>query len=312
MVALEVQSLAGKIGEFYLGPVDMVIPEGSITGILGPSGCGKTLLLRMIAGLHEPVRGKVLIDGKDMTDSPPSERRIAFIFQDEALFPHFNTYNNVAFPLKIKKDRLVDEKVRNKAHELDGLYEYLDLKPSQLPAGIRKLTAIGRETLREYSLILMDEPFERLDRKIRGELRVMVKKLLLHIGKSVLIILNDPEDAMSITDRLYVMTDGSFIRNGNPREVYENPGSAETLELMSPHGTNTLGDMIFRPEDVELSEAGIKAVLVHSSPLDGKKALCSALIDNNPVMLILPAEVTENTEITLKITKSYSFGSRSS
>ncbi len=307
MVTLHVESLSGRIGDFELGPIDLKVTKGKISGIIGPSGCGKTLLLRMIAGLHEPISGRIMIDGIDMSEAPPSQRGVAFIFQDDALFPHYSAYNNVAFPLRIEKDKEVNEKVMQKAHELDGLYEYLDLKPSQLPAGIRKLTAIGRETLRKFSVILMDEPFERLDRKIRTQLRVMVKRLLMQLGKAVLLIMNDPEDAMSVTDELHIMTQGSIIRSGKAREVYNEPGSAEALELMSPNGVNRLGDRIFRPEDVEISTTGLKATIVHSSLFDGKRMICSAMIEQNPVVLLLPMEVARMQEVSLKIIKSYKY-----
>ncbi|OAA22127.1 ABC transporter ATP-binding protein [Kosmotoga sp. DU53] len=285
---LRVESLEAKLGDFKLGPVSLKARENEIVALLGSSGCGKTLLLRAIAGLQEPSGGKVFIAGRDATALSPNTRNIAFVFQNDAIFPHLDTFENVAFPLRLRKDKEAEGKVVKKAQELDGLSDYLDKLPEKLPAGIRKLTAIARETVRNFELILMDEPFERLDRKIRNEMRTLVKKILMVLGRCVVIVLNDPEDAMAIADRVYVMKKGRFIASGNPVELYANPPSIEVMEIFSPLGVNRIKNIVFRPEDVEIAEDGEEIEIIHSSPYDSKKALCNVIFRAQPAVMLLP------------------------
>lgn len=291
MDVLRVEALEARIGDFKLGPVNLRAGENEIVALLGSSGCGKTLLLRTIAGLQEPSGGKVFISGRDATNLSPNERNIAFVFQNDAIFPHLDTFENVAFPLRLRKDKEVESKVAKKAQELNGLSEYLEKLPEKLPAGIRKLTAIARETVRNFELILMDEPFERLDKKIRTEMRTLVKRLLTMLGRCVVIVLNDPEDAMAIASRVYVMKNGNFIASGDPVELYVNPPSLEVMEFFSPLGVNRVGNIVFRPEDVEMAEDGEEIEIVHSSPYDSKKALCNVIFRDNPAVMLLPLKI---------------------
>jgi multiple sugar transport system ATP-binding protein len=305
MDTLKVVNLKARIGTFELGPVDLNVGKKEIVGLIGPSGCGKTLLLRTIAGLQEPVTGQVFIDGKDVTYLEPHLRGLAFVFQDNALFPHFDTHNNIAFPLKIKKDPQTEEKVQKKAAELDGLTDYLDRWPKELPAGMKKLTAIARETVKKFNLILMDEPFERLDKKIRTELRAMIKRLLMAIGESVLIVLNDPEDALAITDRIYVMKEGVFVQSGEPREIYTSPASYFVMELFSTMGINRVGSAVFRPQDVEIDENGSYVTLEHCGPYDSKRILCNGKMEGQEVVLLLPVECREKSDVKIRIKNSF-------
>ena len=305
MEALEARNLRSRIGAFELGPVDLKVNRGEIVGLIGPSGCGKTLLLRTLAGLHEPLEGKVFMDGNEVTYLEPHLRGLAFVFQDNALFPHYDTHDNIAFPLMLKKDEETETKVQKRAKELDGLSDYLDRWPRELPAGMKKLTAIARGTVRKFNIILMDEPFERLDKKIRVELRTLIKCLLMAMGESVLVVLNDPEDAIAIADRVYVMNQGKFVQQGDPREVYSEPSSSFVLELFSTMGLNRLGNALFRPQDVELDENGVEVHLEHCGPYDSKRILCNGRIDGSEVVLFLPIFCKDRSVVKIRILKSF-------
>jgi multiple sugar transport system ATP-binding protein len=305
MRTLEVKDLRSRIGTFNLGPIDLFVEKGEIVGLIGPSGCGKTLLLRTIAGLQEPLSGTVTINGEDVTFLEPHLRGLAFVFQENALFPHMDTHNNIAFPLLISRDEEADVKVAKKAEELDGLSNYLDRWPKELPAGMKKLTAFARETVKKFNIIMLDEPFERLDKKIRTELRSTMKRLLMALGESVLIVLNDPEDALAVADRVYVMDNGNVVQQGPPREVYDEPNSLFVMELFSTMGINRVGDNVFRPEDVILSEFGEEFIPEHCGPYDSKRIICNGRIRGEYVTLLLPLECRDMDSITLEITKSF-------
>lgn len=308
MKALEVRNLTSRIDNFMLGPVNLNVEQGEIVGIIGPSGCGKTLLLRTIAGLHENLTGSISMNGRDVSEIPVSKRNLAFVFQDSALFPHMDTYENIAFSLKIQKQQKRNQ-IRNtvtvKAEELDGLYEYLEKIPKELPGGIKKLTAIARETVKKFNMIFMDEPFERLDKTVRTELRTLLKKILLEIGHSVLIVINDAEDALAITSRVYIMRNGKIDCSGKPVEIYANPPTDFALDLFSINGVNRVGGLVFRPEDVVPDENGIETIINHAAPLDGKRIMCNATIQGSPVQIILPYDFKDQAFLRIKITRTF-------
>jgi len=305
MKTLDVKNLTSKIGKFDLGPIDLSVEKGEIVGLIGPSGCGKTLLLRTIAGLQEPLSGKVAINEEDVTFLEPHLRGLAFVFQDNALFPHMDTHDNIAFPLSVMKDREADAKVSKRAGELDGLSHYLDHWPKELPAGMKKLTAFARETVKKFNIIMLDEPFERLDKKIRTELRLMIKRLLMALGESVLIVLNDPEDAMAITDRVYIMDLGTIVRQGSPTEIYDEPDSLFVMELFSVMGINRVGGRAFRPQDVQVDGEGEEFTPEHCGPYDSKRIICNGKLEGEDVTLMLPIECRDMDSIFIRITRFF-------
>jgi len=305
MNALEVKNLRATIGNYKIGPIDLEVPQDEIHGILGPSGCGKTVTLRTIAGLHPYDTGEIYMNGREATQMSPADRNLAFIFQDDAIFPHYNTYRNIAFPLEISKDKELDKKVETKAKELDGLTEYLQKRPKELPAGIKKLTALGRETVKKFNLILMDEPFERLDKKIHTEIRGMVKKLLISLGRSVLIVLTEPEDALALPDKLYIMNNGKFVAEGNPRNLYKEPPNTFVMEMLAPYGINRLKGIMFRPEDILIDNGEKIGKINNYTLIDAKKTLAEVEVDGEVIHLLLPREKARKKDIRFEITNFF-------
>ncbi len=191
---------------------------------VGPSGCGKSTTLRMIAGLEEISKGDFEIDGKRMNDVAPKDRDIAMVFQNYALYPHMNVYDNMAFGLKLRKfpKEEIDRRVKEAAAIL-GLEQYLDRKPKALSGGQRQRVALGRAIVRDAKVFLMDEPLSNLDAKLRVAMRAEISKLHQRLQTTTIYVTHDQTEAMTMATRLVVMKDGIIQQLGSPKEVYENP-----------------------------------------------------------------------------------------
>ncbi|OZU87904.1 sugar ABC transporter ATP-binding protein [Virgibacillus indicus] len=191
---------------------------------VGPSGCGKSTTLRMIAGLEEITDGDLFIDDRKMNDVAPKDRDIAMVFQNYALYPHMNVYDNMAFGLKLrkfKKDEI--EKRVNNAAKILGLEAYLDRKPKALSGGQRQRVALGRAIVRDAKVFLMDEPLSNLDAKLRVQMRAEIQKLHQRLQTTTIYVTHDQTEAMTMATRLVVMKDGIIQQVGAPKDVYDNP-----------------------------------------------------------------------------------------
>ncbi|MBD1221702.1 ABC transporter ATP-binding protein [Virgibacillus halodenitrificans] len=191
---------------------------------VGPSGCGKSTTLRMIAGLEEITGGELYIDDKKMNDVAPKDRDIAMVFQNYALYPHMNVYDNMAFGLKLRKFKKdeIDSRVKNAAKIL-GLEAYLDRKPKALSGGQRQRVALGRAIVRDAKVFLMDEPLSNLDAKLRVQMRAEIQKLHQRLQTTTIYVTHDQTEAMTMATRLVVMKDGIIQQVGAPKDVYDNP-----------------------------------------------------------------------------------------
>ena len=192
--------------------------------LVGPSGCGKSTTLRMVAGLEEISAGELYINGKLMNDVAPKDRDIAMVFQNYALYPHMTVYENMAFSLKLRKEKkdVIDKKVREAAEILD-ITQYLDRKPKALSGGQRQRVAIGRAIVRDPAVFLMDEPLSNLDAKLRNQMRAEIIKLRERINTTFIYVTHDQTEAMTLGDRIVIMRDGYIQQIGTPQEVFNNP-----------------------------------------------------------------------------------------
>ena len=192
--------------------------------LVGPSGCGKSTTLRMIAGLEEISGGDLLIGGKRMNDVEPKDRDIAMVFQNYALYPHMTVYDNLAFPLKLKKvDKAeIDVRVREAAEILD-ITQYLDRKPKAMSGGQRQRVAIGRAIVRNPQVLLMDEPLSNLDAKLRTSMRAEITRLHRKLDTTFVYVTHDQTEAMTMGDRIVVMKDGYIQQYDTPQVLYDAP-----------------------------------------------------------------------------------------
>ncbi|PTL58638.1 sulfate/molybdate ABC transporter ATP-binding protein [Paraconexibacter algicola] len=251
---ITVSNVDKRYGDFQaLTDVSLDIPTGSLTALLGPSGSGKSTLLRVIAGLERPDAGSVVLEDKDVTHVPPQERGVGFVFQHYAAFKHMSVRDNVAFGLKIRKRPKAE--IEEKVDELlgvVGLAGYQKRYPSQLSGGQRQRMALARALAVEPKVLLLDEPFGALDAKVRAELRAWLRRLHEEVHVTTVLVTHDQEEAMDVTDRIAVMSDGRIEQVGPPRELYDRP---ETPFVMSFLGeVSQLGERVVRPHDLELSD----------------------------------------------------------
>ena len=203
---------------------NLEIQDKEFIVLVGPSGCGKSTTLRMIAGLEEISDGELLIDDRLVNDVAPKDRDIAMVFQNYALYPNMTVYENMAFPLKLRKmDKAeIDKRVREAAEILD-ITQYLERKPKNLSGGQRQRVAIGRAIVRKPQVMLMDEPLSNLDAKLRNQMRAEIIKLREKIQTTFIYVTHDQTEAMTLGDRIVIMKDGFIQQIGTPQEVFNHP-----------------------------------------------------------------------------------------
>jgi len=204
------------------------IPDGKLIGLLGPSGCGKSTLLNMLSGLLKATSGKVYFDEDDVTNLPAEDRGVGVVFQNYALYPHMTVMQNIVFPLEnLKgKDKMTKEAMQVKALEVAKLVqidELMDRKPSELSGGQQQRVAIARALVKMPRILLMDEPLSNLDARLRLQTREEIRRIQRETGITTVFVTHDQEEAMSISDMIVVMKDGSLQQMGKPQEVYDYP-----------------------------------------------------------------------------------------
>jgi spermidine/putrescine transport system ATP-binding protein len=213
--------------------ISVDIRAGEFFSLLGPSGCGKTTTLRMVAGFEEPTSGAILLDGNDVAALPPNKRNVNTVFQSYALFPFLNVSDNVAFGLKYQSLTKTDIAQRvGEALELVQLNDYARRRPGQLSGGQQQRVALARALVLKPAVLLLDEPLGALDAKLRRSLQVELKALQERVGITFLYVTHDQEEALTMSDRLAVMSNGHIAQLGSPRQVYEEPADAYVADFL--------------------------------------------------------------------------------
>ncbi len=206
--------------------ISIEVDEGEFLTLLGPSGCGKSTLLRLIAGLEQPTRGKVVINGHDMTRVSPGDRNIAMVFQSYALYPHMTAYENIASALKLRKMRSAE--IRQRVEEVVGklgLTNLMNRKPGQMSGGQRQRVALGRAMVRQPDVFLLDEPLSNLDALLREQVRADLKQLFLKQQAPVVYVTHDQTEAMTLSTKVAVLYDGNLQQLDTPQRIYAQPAN---------------------------------------------------------------------------------------
>src|ERR1044072_5669508 len=239
MALLSLQNISRNFGTTRaVNDVSLDVVQGEFFGLLGPSGCGKTTTLRMIAGLEKPDSGSIEFQGADITNLPPEKRGFGMVFQNYALFPHLNVFENVAFGLRArhKSKSEMDERVAG-ALELVQLPGYAKRRVDELSGGQQQRVAIARAIAIEPALLLFDEPLSNLDVSLREETRSELRELVTRLGLTAVYVTHDQEEAFALCDRISVMVGGKLMQTGRPRELYEQPAEIAVARFL---GRNNL------------------------------------------------------------------------
>jgi sulfate/thiosulfate transport system ATP-binding protein len=249
---IEARGIVKRFGDFTaLDGVSVDVPAGSLTALLGPSGSGKSTLLRVIAGLERADEGVVCLEGQDVTNVPPQERGVGFVFQHYAAFKHMTVWENVAFGLKVRRRPRAEVKQRvSELLELVQLVRLGDRYPAQLSGGQRQRMGLARALAVDPKVLLLDEPFGALDARVRKELRAWLRRLHDETHTTTVIVTHDQEEAMDVADRVVVMNGGRIEQIAPPRQLYDHPANEFVMSFVGP--VNRLGDAFIRPHDVEL------------------------------------------------------------
>jgi len=218
-----------NVNKFYedthvLKNINFEIEKGKFYTLLGPSGCGKTTILRIIAGFTDVSNGKVTLNGADVTNLPPNKRKVNTVFQDYALFPHMNVFENIAFGLRLKKtpENIIKEKVAD-ALKMVQLSGYENREISQMSGGQQQRVAIARALVNEPEVLLLDEPLSALDLKLRTDMQYELRELQQRLGITFIFVTHDQEEALAMSDEIFVMSKGEVVQSGTPVDIYDEP-----------------------------------------------------------------------------------------
>jgi sn-glycerol 3-phosphate transport system ATP-binding protein len=268
MATLVTENLRKSFGKTHvLHGVDLALASGEMVVIVGASGCGKSTLLRLVAGLETPTSGRIVLDGRDVAQLDPSQRDIAMVFQNYALYPHMTVFDNMAYALRIRglAREEIERKVQAAAKTL-GLDHLLDRKPRQLSGGQRQRVAMGRAIVRDPKVFLFDEPLSNLDATLRVQMRAEIKRLQRRTGITSLYVTHDQVEAMTLGDRLLVMHKGVPVQCATPMEVFERPANTYVAGFIGAPAMNFL--------PATLSKGGMAAALRNGMVLpfaDGRR-----------------------------------------
>jgi multiple sugar transport system ATP-binding protein len=257
MATVEFRKLVKRYGTLeVVHGIDLSIDDGEFIVLVGPSGCGKSTTLRMLAGLEDISDGEILIGARKVNEVEPRDRDIAMVFQDYALYPHMSVYDNMAFSLLYRKmpRKQIDARVREAA-EILGLTPYLARRPRQLSGGQRQRVAMGRAIVRKPQVFLFDEPLSNLDAKLRGTMRVEMKKLHQRLAVTTVFVTHDQVEAMTLADRVVVMNAGHIEQIGTPDEVYHAPASLFVAGFIGAPTMNLLPAQFVSRDTLRLGEA---------------------------------------------------------
>jgi len=307
MAEVSLSGVTKKFGDTVaVSDLSLTVNDGEFVVLLGPTGAGKTTTLRLVAGLEQPDMGTVEIGGAEATRLAPAARDVCFVFQQYSLYPHYTVFDNLAFPLRAPGRKTSATEIDNRVREIATMLRIdskLENRATQLSGGEMQRVAIGRALVRSPTIFLMDEPLSSLDAKLREDLRIELKRIQRELGATILYVTHDQLEAMTLADRIGVLSEGRLVQCGSPRDVYEQPDNVHVARrLGSPQinlvRTGTLGVVNppsqaaqtgVRPEDVTLRrDNGMPGIVLAVEHL-GVETVVLLAVDDQKVYALLGA-----------------------
>ncbi|MDE6639201.1 MAG: sn-glycerol-3-phosphate ABC transporter ATP-binding protein UgpC [Acetatifactor sp.] len=277
------------------------VKDGELIVLVGPSGCGKSTTLRMVAGLEDISAGKLIIDGRDVTQMPPKDRDIAMVFQDYALYGHMTIYENMAFSLMLRKEdkNKIHQKVMAAAEILD-LTDQLNKKPNQLSGGQRQRVAMGRAIVRTPKVFLFDEPLSNLDAKLRGATRREILLLHKRLKATMLYVTHDQTEALTLADRIVCMSMGHVQQIGTPLELYDTPANIFVASFIGLPPINLF--------DVEIKDGQAVCEDFVLDLSDREKEMLAGYVNKTVVLGVRPEDIVQGGNIPVKVFNNENLG----
>jgi ABC-type sugar transport system ATPase subunit len=344
---VELENLTKKWGEVVgADDVNLDINDGEFVVFLGPSGCGKTTTLLMVAGIYKPTLGTIIFDGRVVNEMAPKDRNIGMVFQSYALYPHMTVYQNISYPLRLKKTPKAEMAERTqRVADMMGIGHLMQRKPGMLSGGQQQRVALGRALVKEPGLLLFDEPLSNLDARLRLTMRSEIRRLQIELGITSIYVTHDQVEAMTMADRIAVMKEGKLQAYDVPDELYERPKTAfvagfvgnppmnlfpvevsrdngefharregmnvilnaERGEKAAASGQTTMG---IRPEDITIAEEGIASKVYIIEPL-GRDHLIDVQIGDLSLQLLvdpgLALRIGDTVQLNLNMDKAHFF-----
>ncbi|MCE4612975.1 MAG: ABC transporter ATP-binding protein [Desulfurococcales archaeon] len=258
MVEVRLERVSKRFGRVVaVNNVNLQFPDGKFSALLGPSGSGKSTILYLIAGIYKPTLGKILFGDRDVTELPPKDRNVGLVFQNYALYPHMTVYDNIAFPLRLKKidENAINDKVNN-VSKLLRIQDLLERYPHQLSGGQQQRVALARALVKEPEVLLLDEPLSNLDALLRLTIRAEIKRLQQKLEITAIHVTHDQAEAMSMADYIAVIDRGSVQQVGSPWEVYNKPRNLFVATFMGSPPSNVLPGRIVRENGIWIDVGG--------------------------------------------------------
>ena len=308
MAQIELRNISKRWGNTtVVNKLNLTVADREFLVLLGPSGCGKTTTMRMIAGLEDVTEGDIFIDGQRVNDLDPKDRDVAMVFQSYALYPNLSVFENIRFPLKVRRIPASEHEARvRRASAMVELDDYLQRRPAELSGGQRQRVALARAIVREPNLFLMDEPLSNLDAKLRVSTRAQIKNLSHELKVTTIYVTHDQIEAMTLADRVVVMNNGVVQQIGTPTEIYDRPANAFVASFIGTPAMNLLSGHIsggvFDAENVKIK--ALDTAVVGAAVL-GFRAEDAALCDASEAQVSAPIYTLEllgdATMVTVKV-----------
>lgn len=282
-VVLEIKDLVKAFaGENVLKSISLKVKKGEFLTLLGPSGCGKTTTLRIIGGFETATSGEVMLEGKHVENSQPHQRNVNTVFQNYALFPHMNVFNNVAYGLKLKK--IGKQEIKTRVENMLALVELRDYKKrkiSELSGGQKQRVAIARALVNDPEILLLDEPLGALDLKLRKQMQLELKKLQEKLKITFIYVTHDQEEALNMSDRIAVMKDGVIEQIGTPKDIYERPKTKFVASFIGESNLINVEALKSSKEAMHIKLAEEEFYLPYNTNIDTNKPVYASIRPEN-------------------------------